>query len=143
MNISRKKLAITILTILTLSLALSLILSSTASAYQIPDYFRPSNAPFGLTGDTIKTGEQASSRVISILQILAGGLLYFAAPVAIIMITISSISMIVSGDNPDKVTESKNGLIWAVVGLLIIILSFSIVRIVLGILIKAAESTVL
>ena len=133
-----KKIALTLITFFILSLTLTLALNLVANAYQIPPEYKPINQPFGFTGDQVGTGENAANRTILVLQIITGGLLYFAAPVGVLMVAISGLKMIIGGDTPDKLTEAKNGIIWTVIGLLVIILSYSIVRIVLTILIEAA-----
>lgn len=114
---------------------LAVICSQTAFAYQINNDFRPINLPFGLEYEK----NSAETNTIIILQILAGGLLYFAAPLAIILIGIASITMIVGGAETDKVDQAKKNLTWTVLGLLIIIMSYSIVRAVITYVVKAGD----
>lgn len=126
-----------ILTILTI-ISLALILNSFivhAATNPIDPSFRPANIPFNLDykGD-------ATSNTIIVLNILAGALLYFAAPVAIIVIAYSGFQMILGNGEPDKIDEGKKNLIWAVAALFLMILSYSIIRIVLDITIKAGNA---
>lgn len=114
---------------------LAAIWSQTAFAYQIDNDFRPVNLPFGFDYES----DTPETNTILILQILAGGLLYFAAPLAIILIGIAAITMIVGGAETDKVDQAKKNLTWTVLGLLIIIMSYSIVRAVITYVVKAGD----
>lgn len=107
------------------------------AAYQIPEEFKPSNEPFDL--DITETGARGGT--IIILQIIAGGLLFFAAPVAVIMVVISAFIMVVGGAESEKVDQARKGLTWSLVGLVIIILSYSIVRAIIAFVISAGEAT--
>lgn len=138
MKINKQKLALLTLTVIVLTLALTAV----AYAYQIPESYRPANQPFALTGEPLETGQDAAGRTILILQIIAGGLLYFAAPIAVIMVAVGAITMIIGGDDPDKLGNAKKTLIYAVVGLILIMLSYSIIRIILTLILQAAEGTI-
>jgi len=100
-----------------------------------PD-FRPINEPFDISG-TVET-EGAASGTVIVLQIVAGGLLYFAAPIAVIMIVIAAFQMVINSAESDKVGEAKSALTWSIVGLLTIILSYSIVRAIINFAISVA-----
>ncbi len=127
-----KKLSIKII-LVTLGLALS---SLVAQAYSIPEEFRPNNAPLG---NFDYTSENAGGITITILQILAGSLLYFAAPVAIIITIMAAFTLVIGGADSEKTEQAKKHLTWSVVGLFIIILSYSIVKIIISLVINAAE----
>lgn len=114
---------------------ITLLTHQTAFAYQINNDFRPVNLPFGFDYES----DTPETNTIIILQILAGGLLYFAAPLAIILIGIAATTMIVGGAETDKVDQAKKNLTWTVIGLLIIILSYSIVRAVISFVIQAGD----
>lgn len=109
-----------------------------AEAYQIDESYRPINSPFELNKE-IKKNPITSTQAI--LEILAGGLLYFAAPVAIIMIAIGGFNMVVGGAESEKLEEAKKHLTWSVVGLGLIILSYSAVRIAIQFAISVADVT--
>lgn len=123
-----------ILTTLVLSTILAVLLSVTVQAYQIDPSFRPINSPFDLNygSDTSKT--------ILILQILSGALLYFAAPVAIILIIIGALQIVIGGAESDKIDAGKKHITWSVIGLLVIILSYSIVRTIINFVLKSAQT---
>ncbi len=126
----KKKLLIIISSILLL-----VAIAGVAQAYQIPDEYRPENLFFGekeldynkdLPGQT-----QGSTATIIILQTIAGALLYFAAPLAVILIGFSAFNMVMGGADSEKLEQAKKHLTWTVIGLFVIILSYSIVRIVI------------
>ncbi len=127
-----KKILITILVLIS-----SVLLIGTAQAYQIPDEFRPNNEPFQL--DYSEGPIQGSTATIKILQILAGALLYFAAPIAVIVITIAGLQMVTGGAQSEKLEQSKKNLTWAVIGLLLIILSYSAVKFVIQFAFQSAN----
>jgi hypothetical protein len=130
-------LGITIITLLFLALAISKI--AYADNFTINPDYKPINEPFPLTDVIEKEG--AGGATILVLQIIAGGLLYFAAPVAIIMIAMAAFGIVMGGAESEKIEQSKKNLTWSVIGLLVIILSYSIVRFAIGFAIKAAEVT--
>ncbi|MCX6735234.1 MAG: hypothetical protein NTZ25_05005 [Candidatus Peregrinibacteria bacterium] len=123
----------------TILLATSLLIAGTAAAqaYQIDPSYRPSNEPFALD-KTIKD-QGASGATIVVLQIIAGALLYFAAPIGIIMIAWSGGSMVIFGAEQEKLDAAKKHLIWSIVGLVVIILSYSLVKVIITAIVGAAS----
>jgi hypothetical protein len=71
-----------------------------------------------------------------LLQMLAGGLITIAAPVAIIIIAVSGLIYVTSHGNQGMIDKAKNGLTYAIVGLVIIIFSWIIVRAVISVVIN-------
>lgn len=108
-----------------------------AQAYTIDPTYAPDNTPFTLEENTKARGAENSTVII--LQIIAGALLYFAAPIAIIMISFNAFNMVMFGAESEKLEQSKKGLTWAALGLLAIILSYSITRAIIGFVINAAQ----
>ncbi len=107
-----------------------------AQAYQIPDEYRPENLGYG--EEYFKQTQSATATVI-ILQTIAGALLYFAAPLAVILIGFAAFNMVMGGADSEKIEQSKKHLTWLVIGLLLIILSYSIVRIVITFVSQSAN----
>ncbi len=109
-----------------------LLIAGTAAvyAYQIDPSYRPSNEPFALNNEINQGGPSVAT--ITVLQIIAGALLYFAIPIAIIAIVFSGSSMVMFGAEQEKLDSAKKQLIWSCVGLALIILSYSVVRIIIG-----------
>jgi len=127
-----------------LMIILSLLITSVVQAATInslsPEYnFRPENSPFDLTNNEFSERNGARGTII-VLQILTGGLLYFAAPVAIIFIVMAGIQMIIGGAESEKLEQAKKHLTWSVIGLALIIFSYSIVRAALTFIFQAAAN---
>lgn len=111
-----------------------------ANALTIPDELRPINEPFAGVGDELEV-EGAAYGTVLVLQIIAGGLLYFAAPIAVILIANTAFTMVTGGADSEKIEQAKKSLTWTIIGLLLIILSYSIVRFVIGLIIESASKS--
>lgn len=126
-----------------ISLGLSLTLLNTgfmfASAYQIDPSYRPSNEPFALEYEIKDRG--ASGAAVIVLQLIAGALLYFAAPIGVIMIVWSGSNMVIGGTEQEKLEAAKKHLKWSIIGLVAIILSYAAVRIIINFVLQAASLT--
>ena len=122
----------------TLTLITLLLIAGTAAvhAYQIDPSYRPSNEPFALNQEIKDQG--ASGATIIVLQIIAGALLYFAVPVGVIMIAWAGGSMVIFGAEQEKLDAAKKHLTWSIVGLVAIILSYSLVKVIITAIVKAA-----
>jgi len=126
--------------LLSLVLITLLLTAGTAvvhAAYQIDPSYRPSNEPFAL--DTQIKTQGASGATIIVLNIIAGALLYFAAPIGIIMIIWSGSSMVMFGAEQEKLDAAKKHLTWSVIGLVLIILSYSLVKVIITAIVGAAS----
>lgn len=132
----KKKILLTIC----LTLLLTLLIGFAAEAYTIPDEYRPQNVGFGK--EYFENTESATAAVI-VLQTIAGALLYFAAPLAVILIGFSAFNMVMGGADSEKLEQSKKHLTWTVIGLLVIILSYTIVKMVIGFVSKSADQEAL
>ncbi|MBD3361046.1 hypothetical protein GF366_04585 [Candidatus Peregrinibacteria bacterium] len=127
--------------IITISLAIILgllLIQSVSAQYTIPPELRPQNEPFAV--EEIIQQEGAASGAVLILQIIAGGLLYFAAPVAVIMIGLAALNIVTGGSDTEKIETGKKHLTWSIVGLVLIILSYSAVRFIISFAIQAGEA---
>src|SRR3990167_3965485 len=69
-------------------------------------------------GDTVKI----------VLQIIFGVI----GAVAFLMMTLGGFKYVTSQGNPDKVSEAKNTILYAVIGMVIALVAFSIVTFVVG-----------
>jgi len=107
--------------------------------------YMPDNTPYAVDFEeeaaNKEIGASPEMATISILQILAGGLLYFAGPVAVILIVINAFNMATGGADSEKLEQAKKGLTWTLIGLLLIILSYSIVKTVIKTTVDVAEVT--
>lgn len=130
-----------VLSMITLAVIINIAVSIfTTFAYTIPEDLRPINEPLNIGQELGTTAAGTTSGTILVLQILAGGLLYFAAPIAIIIIVMTGSQMAMMGAESEKIEEAKRSLTWAVVGLLVIIFSYSLVRIIINAVLQAAAS---
>ena len=114
------------------------LFAATVSAYQIDPSYQPINSPFSLKDD-IKDKGSAGALVV-VLQMIASGLLYFAAPIAIIMLGFGAFNMVSGSGESEKIDQAKKHLTWSLIGLIVIILSYSIVKIVITLAITNAST---
>ncbi|MFA5947957.1 MAG: hypothetical protein WC806_03225 [Candidatus Gracilibacteria bacterium] len=127
----KKNLIKSALTIICVLYAIT-ILNIAFAAYGIPQEYKPNNAVLNI--DPLQDTAQSTNLI---LQTIAGALLYFAAPVAIISIGMAAFTITIYGNEPDKLGNGKKHLIWTIIGLIIIMLSYSAVRIVIDFTLQA------
>jgi len=98
-----------------------------------PD-LRPQYAPEIHMGDNPKTGVKATAADYGnfFLQLIAGGLLYLAGPTAILIIAISGLRYVTSHGDQNQLEGAKKTLTWAIIGLIVIIFAFAIVRVIIS-----------
>jgi Type IV secretion system pilin len=134
----KKKLLIIISTVLLL-----IALAGVAQAYQIPDEYRPGNLFFGEDeldyNNDLEGQTQGSTATVIILQTIAGSLLYFATPLAVILIGFGAFNMVMGGADSEQLEQSKKHLTWTVIGLFLIILSYTLVRIIITFVSRSAN----
>lgn len=117
--------------IILITAVLTIILANLQAAhgYGVPDEFRPINAPLGKLVENKAT--PAKDLTNTLLQIVAGTLLYFAGPVAIFSIVQAAFTITSSGAETEKLEQGKKHLTWAIIGLIAVIFSFSIVKMII------------
>ena len=91
---------------------------------------KPTEADNKLTTDAIRNS--ITQRIVSVLVGVAG-------VVAIYFIVTNGWWLIASAGNEEQVTERKKGLMWAIVGLVLVILSYSIIRFIISIPFQADQ----
>lgn len=104
--------------------------STLFAAVTLPDDLKPTYAP----DVKIVEGGNEASYVNYFLQLLAGSLLYLAAPVAVLIIAVSGLRYVISHGDDGQIENAKKTLMFAVIGLVAIMLSFAIVQAVIRIL---------
>lgn len=105
-----------------------------------PD-MKPANSPgivFG-AGQLTKPGAEGAFGNY-VLQMLAGGLITLAAPVAIIIIAISGLIAVISHGNQGLMDKAKKALTYSIIGLVIIIFSWVVVRGVISLVISTNQN---
>jgi len=83
------------------------------------------------------TESSASGYLAFIFQFLSGILLYFAAPIAILMIAIAGLMWVTARGDDGAMEKAKNTLTWAIIGMIVITFSFVIVRAVIQVFFQA------
>lgn len=78
----------------------------------------PNNVDANNAGDKV-------ALILSIVFAIAGA-------VAFLMVTIAGFMMVISAGEPQKVAKARQTIVYSIVGLVICILAFSIVRFVIG-----------
>ena len=129
-----KKLLTTIGLIFTL---MTIVMPIASARMGLPDELHPDYAPVVKLQAT-KDGGPADEAAYGnyFLQLIAGGLLYFAAPVAVLVIAIGGLRYVTSHGKQENIEGAKKTLEWAIIGLIIIMLSFAIVRVIITTLLQ-------
>lgn len=96
---------------------------------QMNEELRPDFAP-----NINPAGGDRTAPVNIVLQLIAGSLIYAAGPIAVLMIAIGGLRYVTSRGDQNAMEEAKKTILWAVIGLVVIILSFAIVTNVIGVL---------
>lgn len=102
-----------------------------SKTFALFDGYKPKNIG-GLTNKNDFLEKRPSSVVVHFLEIFSGALISIAAPIAVVMIIISGFMLVINSGESEKKDEALNMLKWSVIGLVIVILSWSLVRIFLG-----------
>lgn len=133
--------------LLTLALCVgALKISSVETAFAavpIPSKYYPDGAAT-ISGQKPIEGEKAPAvddARYAIMYRIISWILRFAGVVAVFFIAQNGWMMAASGGKEESITAGKKGLTWAVIGLLLIVLSYSIVRFVASVPFQADESS--
>lgn len=126
---------------LSVSIALAFAPVAFAQVSLDPNYF-----PQGAATISGKTpGESASEKNNEFARSvftrnIVGAILGIAGVVAIFSILNNAWFLVASGGREEVITQHKKGLMWAVIGLILIILSYSIIRFIISIPFQANEA---
>ena len=113
-------------------LALGLVLSLAFALSESVHLFAQSDsAQQVIEGAGQTSGANASGSVSDLLATILNVLSWVAGVISVVMIIISGIRFAVSGGDSGAVAGARNGIIYAVVGLAVVVLAQSIVRFVL------------
>ncbi len=74
--------------------------------------------------------------VSDVLLLIINGLLVIAGALAVIYIILAGFTYITSAGDPDKAQKAKGGLVYAIIGIVVISFSYAIVNVVIDILQK-------
>lgn len=80
--------------------------------------------PTGAKGDLFGAG--------SIFQTVADTLIFLVGAIAVIMLIIGGLMYVLSQGNKDSITNAKNTILYAIIGIVVAVLAFAAVRFVAG-----------
>ena len=118
-----KKILKTILPVLIIGMAVVMLASGNVSALTLQEgaeAARCDGCPADLFGDT------------GVFKQVTNTILYIVGIVAVIMLIIGGIRYVTSGGDSKKVTDAKNTVLYAIIGLVIAFLAFAIVNFVIS-----------
>lgn len=105
--------------------------SEVLAAIQLDSSLRPENLPdinVQSATDTDNPETAATQTLILYVGNIVSQVLLFAAALTIVFIMIAGSKYVFSYGNEDRMNAGKKGMIWSVAGLIVIMLSYSIVR---------------
>ena len=118
-----KKILKTILPVLIIGVAVVMLASGNVSALTLQEgaeAARCDGCPADLFGDT------------GVFKQVTNTILYIVGIIAVIMLIIGGIRYVTSGGDSKKVTDAKNTVLYAIIGLVIAFLAFAIVNFVIS-----------
>ncbi len=110
-------------------------------ALMLDEGLRPDNLP-SYEFDSIQTSSEdnpeslATQGIILFIGNIVSQVLLFAAAISIIFIIVAGGTYIFAFGDDTKIDKGKRGLLWALIGLVIIMLSYAIVRGVISIILQ-------
>ncbi|HAU40300.1 MAG: hypothetical protein UV80_C0001G0058 [Candidatus Peregrinibacteria bacterium GW2011_GWF2_43_17] len=125
------------------TLVLLLPLCKTAfAAYEVPEEYQPSNIAESRADQNESTegGDYGATAVTYVLADLVSGLLGIVGVIAVYFLVANALSYASSFGQQDKIDKAKKGIMWSIAGLLIIMLSYSIVRFVIRVVLTTDVS---
>lgn len=76
----------------------------------------------------IPKGELTQARIADVLQLVFG----FAGGIALVIVTLAGLKYVLSSGDPQSINKAKDTILYALIGLIISILAFSIVSFTIG-----------
>ncbi len=113
------------------------------AAIQIPDTLRPTNLPDWDTAaatDTDHPETAATQTIILFVGNMVSQVLLFMATIAIVFVILSGANYIFAFGKDERIERGKRGLFWSLAGLLIVLLSYSIVQGVISLILQVDSS---
>ena len=123
-----------ILPMILMSLACVFVMTPTVSALTLregAEAARCDGCPTDLFGDT------------GVFKQITNTILYIVGIIAVIMLIIGGIKYVISGGDSKKVTDAKNTVLYAIIGLIISLLAFAIVNFVISALPSSTSTSFL
>jgi len=76
----------------------------------------------------IPKGDLTQARIADVLQIAFG----FAGGIALVIVTLAGLKYVLSSGDPQSINKAKDTILYALIGLIISVLAFSIVSFTIG-----------
>ena len=115
------------------------------AAIQLDDNLRPNNLPTFEAQEAVNsdTPESAATQtLIMFVGNLISQALLFVGALTIIFLIVAGTNYIFAMGKDERIEKGKRGIFWALVGLLVVMLSYAIVQGVLQIILQVDESAV-
>lgn len=127
---------------LSLSIFLAVAPVTFAAVPLDPNYFPQGAATVSGKNPADKAASERNVEVArsALTSRIVGAILGIAGVVAIFSILNNAWFLVASGGREEVITQHKKGLMWAVIGLILIILSYSIIRFIISIPFQANET---
>lgn len=133
-----KKLAIIKLGIVIILLLTPLIAFGSTDNLIAQVQIDPSLRPEYAANIEVSGGNRAAA-ANALVQLAAGGLIYVAGPIAILMLAYGGLRYVTSHGDQTQMEEAKKTIMWSVIGLLVIVFSWAIVTNVMWIALRGGE----
>lgn len=134
-----KKIILTILSFATFCM----LAESALALVQMNDSWRPDSlSTIEVEGATTNGNSEtiATNTIIMFVGSIVSKILIFAASVAIIFLIISGANYIIAFGKDQRIEAGKRGMVWSLIGLILILLSYAIVQGVISVLLKMDAS---
>ena len=107
------------------------------ATYTVPDEYQPSNIAEPWTESQSNYGgdDYGAYTVTLILGDMVSGVLALVGVLAVYFLVSNALKYVSSFGQQDKLDQAKKGIFWAIGGLLVIILSYTIVRFVIRVVV--------
>lgn len=115
-----------------------LSIPTTLAAYGLPDEYKPDN----IVETTGSSNTYDADTVTKIIGELISGILGIVGVIAVYFLVSNALKYVTSFGQQDKIDQAKKGIFWAIGGLLIIILSYVIVRFAIKVVIGTDEAAI-
>lgn len=125
------------------AILLSFSIDGALAAIQLEDDFRPSNLPTMEVEDAVNDDNPetaATQTLIMFVGNIISQVLLFAGALTIIFVIWAGINYILAFGKDERIEKGKRGIVWSLVGLVLILLSYAIVQGILQIILQVDES---
>lgn len=124
-----------------MTVAASAIIVLMCTLYAVPlVHAQGSQGPIGGGGITNPLADAGSESITDVLRGVINWMLGLVGILALIALIIGGTRMIIDFGNEDQVKKAKSTILWAVIGLSVVILSYAIINIVTTEILGAGDS---